>query len=283
VAREPFRNTAIGILFLGIVSSLIATFIWTTGSQQVNWSWPTPPTPTPAKIIDAYAFSGTRWRGRVGRAPASLEILQRPATGDWVARMRYTGVVEDVTVTMNPNGSITLTGKAYRREIGNGDFALDTFSGQLSPDKQHLRGTLIDGAGLRGQWSVTKVDNASAILADTTNLLSPDSVSTTHWLGTVGKSTVSFDILPRTASGEWLAKATYREIREDLNVSVRDDGTVVFSGISYQEQPGTPTFWLGTFYGELSADGNRLEGLRIDSVGNRDPWEAAKTGSTREP
>lgn len=146
-----------------------------------------------------------------------------------------------------------MTGKAYRREIGNGAFALDRFSGQVSSDGEQLWGTLIDGKGLGGRWSVTKVENSSQVLkSTTTNLLFPNGASTSHWEGIIGKSDVSLDIL-QNSSGRWVAKAAYHGVIEELTVSVEDDGTVVLNGQSYEAQSTDVLFSLSTFYGEVSS------------------------------
>jgi len=274
VVREPFKNTVLGIVCIGVISSLIASYIWSNRSQY--FPGPTP-VYTPSPIKKNFGFlAGTRWRGRVGRAPASLDI-SRTESGYWTAKVRYTGIVEDFAMTINDNGAIAMTGKAYRREIGNGAFALDRFSGQVSSDGEQLWGTLIDGKGLGGRWSVTKVENSSQVLkSTTTNLLFPNGASTSHWEGIIGKSDVSLDIL-QNSSGRWVAKAAYHGVIEELTVSVEDDGTVVLNGQSYEAQSADVLFSLSTFYGEVSSDGNHLQGLRIDASGNRDSWRLVRS------
>jgi hypothetical protein len=71
-------------------------------------------------------------------------------------------VVEQLAVNVGAAGDIVLTGKSYQRSSGSGSFALDTFSGQLSPDGQAITGSYVDASGNRGQWSVTKTSGASA-------------------------------------------------------------------------------------------------------------------------
>ena len=278
--REPFKNTVLGIVCLGVISSLIASYIWSNRSLDFSGSIPAH-TPSPVKKNFGF-LTGTRWRGRVGRAPASFDI-SRTDGGYWTAKVRYTGIVEDLVMTINENGTIAMTGKAYRREIGNGAFALDRFSGQVSSDGEQLWGTLIDGKGLGGRWSVTKVENSSQILkSTTTNLLFPNGTSTSHWEGIIGKSDVSLDVLRRNSSAQWVAKVAYRGVVEELTVSVEDDGTVVLNGHSYEPQSADVPFSLSTFYGEVSSDGNHLQGLRIDASGNRDSWELSKIKSNGE-
>jgi len=280
VVREPFKNTVLGIVCLGVISSLIASYI--LSNRSLYFPGPSP-VYTPSPIKKNFGFlAGTLWRGRVGRAPASLDI-SRTDGGYWKATIRYTGIVEALSLTINENGAIAMTGKSYRREIGNGAFALDRFSGQVSADGEQLWGTLIDGKGLGGRWSVTRVDNSPQTLrSTTTNLLFPKESSTSHWEGIIGKSDLSLDILPRNASGEWIAKAAYHGVIEELTVSVEDDGTVVLNGQSYQAQSADVPFLLSTFYGEVSSDGNHLQGLRIDASGNRDSWEVSKVKSNGE-
>lgn len=272
---ESTRNSSSGLVIILVMGALAAILAYSSGILI-----PAHPAPvtnkTSARII---SIAGTRWQGSVGRAPASLEIFQQVAVDSWKARLRYTGIAEDLAVRINTDGSLTLTGTGYRREAGVGPFALDALSGGLSRDGRHLRGSLIDGDGRNGQWSLTKIkgDPASAII----KVLDVDS-AITHWHGTIGKAAASIDIFPRTPTGEWLAKGIYYGVVEDLELLVQDDGTLMFSGKSYQLQSEAP-FALSTFYGKLSKDGNHIQGLRIDADGKRESWQVSETGRTEQP
>jgi hypothetical protein len=266
-----------GVAIVVAVGVLAAILAYNSGVL----THPTPETSkTSARIM---SIAGTRWRGKVGRAPASLEIFQQ-ATGDsWRARLRYTGIAEDLTVKVNADGNLTLTGTGYKREAGAGPFALDALSGGLSRDGRHLHGSLIDGAGRSGQWSLAKIEGASPIFSASAimNLLEVDS-AITQWKGTIGKSAASIDIFPRSTSGEWLAKGTYYGVVEDLDIQVQDDGSLVLNGRSYQVQSEAASFALSTFYGKLSNDGKRIQGLRIGADGKRESWQISKIGSREQ-
>lgn len=195
--------------------------------------------------------------------------------------MSYEGIVEELAVRVNVDGTLVLSGMGYRRESGVGSFALDTFYGQLSPDGRQLQGSLIDGSRKRGQWSVIKIEATEALAAATAKVLSPDATTVTHWHGTIGNWPASLDIFPRKATGEWNARGTYHGVVEDFLLSVKDDGSVILAGHSYYREAGAGPFSLDTLYGQLSADGQRLQGLRIDA-NSRGPWNVAKTGSSVE-
>src|SRR5262249_50061014 len=159
------------------------------------------------------------------------------------------------TVTPNSDGSLTLRGIAYRRENGTGPFALDVFYGQVSQEGQQISGTLLDGTGQSGHWSMIRVINDLEKAATiTTQLLSPTSGAVTHWTGIVGKWPATFDIMPRPATGGWRARVVYHGITEELTVGVKGDGSLVFTGTSYTRSTGEGPFLLDTFYGQLSPD-----------------------------
>ncbi|HEY2362126.1 MAG TPA: hypothetical protein VGK36_13480 [Candidatus Angelobacter sp.] len=263
------------VIFL-IVGALAAILVYKSGMLTAGHST-TATSKTSARII---SIAGTRWQGKVGRAPASLEIFQQTTVESWKARLRYTGIAEDLAVRVNADGSLTLAGTGYRREAGVGPFVLDALSGGLSRDGRHLRGSLIDGDGRHGQWSLTKIegDPASAII----NVLDVDT-AITHWQGTIGKAAASIDIFPRTATGEWTARGIYYGVVEDLELLVQDDGTLVFSGRRYQLQSEAAPFALSTFFGKLSSDGNRIRGLRIDAEGKRESWQVSQTRRIEQP
>lgn len=266
------RHTGLAVLIFTVIS--IAVIWWAVTILATKKS------PTSPDTASLNAISNTRWRGNVGRSPASLDVFARGANGNVLGRISYEGIVEDLAIGVNAEGSIVLSGTGYHRESGTGPFALDTFYAQLSADARRLQGTLIDGSKRRGQWSVIKIDTSESLSTATIQLLSPDAVS--HWQGTIGKWPASLDIFPRKAAGEWNARATYHGVVEDFAVTIKDDGSVVLAGQSYHREAGNSPFSLDTLYGLLSGDGQHLQGLRVDAT-SRGPWYVARTGSSGEP
>ncbi|HWZ46441.1 MAG TPA: zinc ribbon domain-containing protein [Candidatus Saccharimonadales bacterium] len=269
---------ALAVLILVMISVAV---IW--------WAFAMPPAKTHPSLPasrNLNAVSGTRWRGNVGRSPAFLDISRPGPAGDCTARISYEGIIEELAIKMNADGSLVLAGTGYHRESGVGTFALDTFYGQLSADGRRLQGSLIDGSRRRGQWNVIKIETTESLAVSTTSLLSPNPTMVSHWQGTIGKWPASLDILPRKTSGEWTARGVYRGVVEDFAVTIKDDGSIVLAGTSYYRESGTGPFSLDTLYGQLSADGQRLQGLRID-IGSRGQWSVTRTGSnvgsTRPP
>ena len=100
------------------------------------------------------------WQGTVATSAATLDIIQNGSA--LAGSMRYLGVVEELDVIANNDGSVTLKGTSFQRISGNGSFQLDTFSGVLTPDRQRMSGTYVDTAGNRGQWNVARVPGSSA-------------------------------------------------------------------------------------------------------------------------
>jgi hypothetical protein len=158
---------------------------------------------------------------------------------------------------------------------------LDDLSGELSRDGRHLHGSLIDGARLRGQWKFTRIKANSRSYAESVKDLLTDS-AISHWEGKIGSAQASLDIFPRPASEEWTARGTYDGVMENLSVLVQDDGTIVLNGRSYEPQSRSVAFPLSTFYGQLSDDGSRMQGLRIDASGRRESWRIVKTRTDME-
>ena len=218
----------------------------------------------------------THWRGHIGRAPAALDIFQEEPGGALSGRISYEGIAEDLTVTRRADGTLALQGRAYRRESGSGPFALDTFYGAVSSDGQIIRGTLLDGARRRGEWSVSKIMTGADLANDTVRSLFPTGTSTTQWHGIVGKWPASMEITAPSTAGEWRGNVTYRNVREELAISVKQDGSIVLVGTGYQYLSGEGVFSLDTFYGQLSANGQRLQGLRIDAAQSRGQWSVTK-------
>lgn len=100
------------------------------------------------------------WQGTVATSAATLDIIQNGTA--LAGSMRYLGVVEELDVIANNDGSVTLKGTSFQRISGSGSFQLDTFSGVLTPDRQRMSGTYVDTAGNRGQWNVARVPGSSA-------------------------------------------------------------------------------------------------------------------------
>ena len=235
--------------------------------------------PSVSPILNS--ISGTRWRGNIGRSPASLAISCAMPAGNCSGRMNYEGIAEDLTVRVNADGTLVLAGTGYHRESGVGAFALDTFYGQLSLDGRQLQGSLIDGSRKRGQWMVAKIETTESFAAATAKVLSPEPTAVTHWQGTIGNWPATLNIFPRKLSGEWSATGAYHGVVEDFSVTVKDDGSVVLAGYSYYREAGAGPFSLDTLYGQLSADGQHLQGLRIDA-NSRGPWNLAKIGGSTD-
>ena len=221
----------------------------------------------------------THWRGHIGRAPAALDIFQEASGSSLSGRISYEGIAEDLTVARRADGGLVLQGRAYRRESGTGPFALDTFYGTVSSDGRGIRGTLLDGARRRGEWGVSKIIAGADLANDTIRSLFPTQTSTTQWRGIVGKWPAIMEIMPPSTTGEWRGHVTYRNVREELTISVKQDGSVVLAGTGYEYLSGEGAFSLDTFYGQLSADGQRLQGLRIDAAQSRGPWSVTRVGT----
>lgn len=235
--------------------------------------------PPSAKLA---VLKDTHWRGHIGRAPAGLDIFQEQSGGSLSGRISYEGIAEDLAVTRRVDGTLVLQGSAYRRERGSGPFALDTFYGAVSADGQIIRGSLLDGARRRGQWSVSKIAAGADPVNDTIRSLFPEQSMTIQWQGIVGKWPAQLEIMP-PSNGEWKGHVTYRNVREDLAVSVNPDGSVVLAGTGYQRLGGEGVFSLDTFYGQLSPDGQRLQGLRVDEAQSRGQWNVTRVTPGEAP
>jgi len=269
-AAKP--SASYGKVFFILAALLAVLGAYKSGLFDLLQSSPAAGAATRPRII---SLAGTHWRGKVGRSPASLEIFPQSSGAYWTARLRYTGVLEDLAVSVNPNGSLRLRGTGFQREAGSGQFALDNLAGELSRNERYLHGSLIDGVGLRGEWAFTKIEgNSQKYSARVEDMLADTSI--THWEGKVGSIPGSIDIFPRAADEEWTARGTYAGVIENLTVLVQADGTIVLSGRSYEPQSGSVPFTLSTFYGELSDHGNRMKGLRIDASGQREAWRVSK-------
>jgi len=221
-------------------------------------------------------FKGTHWRGHVGRAPASLDILPGVSIGGLSATIHYVGVAEDLVVTKNPDSSVELRGIGSRREIGVGSFDLDTFHGHLSPDRTQMQGSLLDGAQRKGNWSLMRFTPTADLAGNTARVLSPSPNLTTRWQGKVGRWPAIMEIMPRRARGRWTAHVKYRNVQENLSVAVKEDGSVVLIGTGYRFLSGRGMFSLDTCYGQLSANGDRLQGLCINAAQSRAEWDVSR-------
>jgi hypothetical protein len=100
-----------------------------------------------------------------------------------------------------------------------------------------------------------------------------------QWLGMVGSSPASLDLIQQPAGG-WAGRITYQGVVEELAVSTKDGGAIVLVGKSYRRFKGNGSFALDTFFGQLSVDGQRMQGPYVDSAGKRGQWSLARTERT---
>lgn len=223
------------------------------------------------------ALAGTSWQGNVGRAPASIDFF--PASIGAVklaARIRYEGIAENLTVTQNADGTIMLRGMSYTRENGTGSFDLDVFYGRISQDVRQIQGGLQDNSRRKGIWQVRRITPGVNFAGITAQLLSATPGAVTQWYGVVGNWPATLEVAARGPMAEWKARISYRGVTEDLSVYIKEDGSVVLAGTSYQRLTGEGPFLLDAFYGRLSADGQTMWGLRIDAAQSRSQWKFSR-------
>jgi predicted RNA-binding protein with RPS1 domain len=103
-----------------------------------------------------------------------------------------------------------------------------------------------------------------------------------EWRGKVDNSPATLEIIPQNTPDNWSGRFNYQGVIEEVRVTRKDTGGLVLTGKSYKRISGRGTFYLDTFNGQISGDGQSILGSWVDATGKRGQWSVVKVAAPAE-
>lgn len=125
-------------------------------------------------------------------------------------------------------------------------------------------------------WQASTAPIKSPLLP-ATSFTSPCTYSSTsEWHGNVRGTAAILKIIPSRTFASCTATMDYEGVLEKLSVAFSSNGSMVLTGRSYRRVSGNGVFSLDTFSGELSLDGQQLNGTYVDRANSRGAWTVSR-------
>lgn len=122
------------------------------------------------------------WRGTVGKRPAQMAVSKKGV--ELIGQIMYAGVNEELSLEVNENDkTITMRGRAYQRQSGEGKFQLDVFSGKLADDSRSISGVFSNKL-VKGDWLVSTVSASLDPKVETVLIVSEVGLALSDWAET---------------------------------------------------------------------------------------------------